>query len=252
MTQSGARQLPFAYRLVVWIVRPVLTAVARRQWRGWENLPGRGGFVVAPNHVSHIDPLTLAHFLIHGGRPPFFLTKEAVFRVPVVGAIVRGAQQIPVYRNTGRAADAFRAAVAAVEQGRCVVVYPEGTLTRDPDLWPMVGKTGAARVALTTRCPVVPVAQWGPQEILPPYTKRPHLFPRKTVRVVAGPPVDLSDLYGRPLDAAVLRQATDRVMAAITGLLEEVRGERAPSERFDARRHGLPETGNFHKKRRGA
>jgi 1-acyl-sn-glycerol-3-phosphate acyltransferase len=222
--------------------------LTKRDWRGWEHFPASGGFVVAPNHVSHVDPLSFAHYLYDSGHPPFFLGKEAVFRVPVVGAILRGAQQIPVYRNTGRAADAFRAAVGAVESGKCVGVYPEGTLTRDPGLWPMVGKTGAARIALTTRCPVIPVAQWGPQEILAPYSKRPHLFPRKTMHVLAGPPVDLSDLHDHPLDAAVLREATARIMAAITALLVELRGEPAPAERFDSRKHGLPETGNFHKK----
>jgi 1-acyl-sn-glycerol-3-phosphate acyltransferase len=222
--------------------------LTKRDWRGWEHLPTAGGFVVSPNHVSHVDPLAFAHFMFDSGHPPFFLGKESVFRVPVVGAIVRGAEQIPVYRNTGRAADAFRAAVAAVEEGKCVGVFPEGTLTRDPHLWPMVGKTGAARIALTTRCPLVPVAQWGPQEILAPYTKRLRLFPRKTMRVMAGPPVDLSDLYDRPLDAAVLLEATDRLMAAITRLLEELRGEQAPAERFDSRKHGLPPTGNPYRK----
>ena len=248
MSPSGRHPLPFAYRLAVAIVRPLMLLLTKRDWRGWEHFPASGGFVVAPNHVSHVDPLSFAHYLYDSGHPPFFLGKEAVFRVPVVGAILRGAQQIPVYRNTGRAADAFRAAVGAVESGKCVGVYPEGTLTRDPGLWPMVGKTGAARIALTTRCPVIPVAQWGPQEILAPYSKRPHLFPRKTMHVLAGPPVDLSDLPDHPLDAAVLREATARIMAAITALLVELRGEPAPAERFDSRKHGLPETGNFHKK----
>ena len=248
MTPSGRRPLPFAYRLAVWIVRPLLTLLTKREWRGWEHLPATGGFVVSPNHISHVDPLSFAHFMFDSGHPPYFLGKESVFRFPVVGAIVRGAEQIPVYRNTGRAADAFRAAVAAVEEGKCVGVFPEGTLTRDPHLWPMVGKTGAARIALTTRCPLIPVAQWGPQEILAPYTKRLRLLPRKTMRVMAGPPVDLSDLYDRPLDAAVLLEATDRLMAAITRLLEELRGEKAPAERFDSRKHGLPATGNPYKK----
>ena len=248
MSPSGRHPLPFAYRLAVAIVRPLMLLLTKRDWRGWEHFPASGGFVVAPNHVSHVDPLAFAHYLYDSGHPPYFLGKEAVFRVPVVGAILRGAQQIPVYRNTGRAADAFRAAVEAVESGKCVGVYPEGTLTRDPGLWPMVGKTGAARIALTTRCPVIPVAQWGPHEILAPYSKRPHLFPRKTMHVLAGPPVDLSDLHDHPLDAAVLREATARIMAAITALLVELRGEPAPAERFDSRKHGLPETGNFHKK----
>jgi 1-acyl-sn-glycerol-3-phosphate acyltransferase len=222
--------------------------LTRRDWRGAEHLPASGGFVVTPNHLSHVDPLTFAHFMLDNGRPAYFLGKESVFRVPVVGAIVRGAQQIPVYRNTGRAVDAYRAAVAAVQEGKCVGVYPEATLTRDPGLWPMVGKTGAARIALTTRCPVVPVAQWGPQELLAPYSKKVRLFPRRTMHVLAGPPVDLSDLYDRPQNAEVLREATARIMAAITAQLEQLRGEKAPATRFDARAEGLPPTGNFHKK----
>jgi 1-acyl-sn-glycerol-3-phosphate acyltransferase len=229
----------------VGILRPLLMVLTKRDWRGAENLPRTGGFVVAPNHVSHLDPVIFAHFMYDNGREPYFLGKEGVFRVPVVGAVLRGAQQIPVYRNTGRAADSYRAAVAAVEQGKCVAVYPEGTLTRDPDLWPMVGKTGAARIALATRCPVIPVAQWGPQEILEPYGKRPKLLPRKTMRVSAGPPVDLSDLHDRPRTGEVLREATNRIMAAITVELEQIRSEKAPLERFDARKHGLPETGRF-------
>jgi 1-acyl-sn-glycerol-3-phosphate acyltransferase len=232
---------------VVAVLRPLLMVVTKRDWRGAEHLPTSGGFVVAPNHLSYVDPLAFAHFLVDNGRPPFFLGKEGVFRVPIVGAILRGAEQIPVYRNTGQAADAFRAAVAAVESGKCVAVYPEGTLTRDPEIWPMVGKTGAARIALATRCPVIPVAQWGPQELLAPYSKRVRLFPRKTMHVTAGPPVDLSDLYDKPVTGALLRQATDRIMAAITAELETIRGATAPAERFDSRKHGLPETGNFHR-----
>jgi 1-acyl-sn-glycerol-3-phosphate acyltransferase len=248
LTARGSRHLPFAYRFAVGLLRPPLMVLTRRDWHGAENLPPTGGFVVTPNHLSHVDPLTLAHFMYDNGREPFFLGKEGVFRVPVVGAILRGAEQIPVYRNTGRAADAFRAAVAAVHEGKAVAVYPEGTLTRDPDLWPMVGKTGAARIALSTKCPVIPVAQWGPQEILEPYTKRPRLFPRKTMHVSAGPAVDLGDLHDKPVTGALLREATDRIMAAITTQVELLRGTQAPAERFDARKHGLPQTGKFRRR----
>jgi 1-acyl-sn-glycerol-3-phosphate acyltransferase len=249
VTASGKRPLPFAYRFAVGLLRPLLMTVTKRDWHGAENLPRTGGFVVTPNHLSHVDPLTFAHFLYDNGREPYFLGKEGVFRVPVVGAILRGAEQIPVYRNTGQAADAFRAAVAAVNEGKCVGVYPEGTLTRDPELWPMVGKTGAARIALVTKCPVIPVAQWGPQTILEPYSKRPRLFPRKTIHVSAGPAVELEDLYDKPVTGTLLREATNRIMAAITVQLEQLRHEQAPAERFDARKRGLPPTGNF---RRGS
>ena len=98
--------------------------------------------------------------------------------------------------------------VTSVRAGECVAIFPEGTFSNDPDGWPMRGKTGAARVALETRCPLIPVAQWGPQEILSPYGRRPKFFPRKTMQLRAGPPVDLSDLYGKPIDTRTLREAT--------------------------------------------
>jgi len=236
--------LPAAYKFIVLWLRPLLRVLTRRRWLGQDNLPRAGGFVAAPNHVSYYDPFVVALFLYDSGRPPFFLGKEAVFRIPVFGKLVGWSGQIPVYRGTGRAADAYRAAVAAVDAGKTVVVFPEGTLTRDPQGWPMTGKTGAARIALQTGKPLIPIAQWGAQEVLPTYATKPRFFPKKTVTAVAGPPVDLDDLRVRPIDAALLREATDRVMSAITALLEELRGEQAPPERFDPRSAGVPETGN--------
>jgi 1-acyl-sn-glycerol-3-phosphate acyltransferase len=218
--------------------------LTRRDWRGADNFPSSGGFVVCPNHLSYADPLAFAHFLYDNGQPPFFLAKSEVFRVPVFGRLLTAAQQIPVQRGTARAAEAFAAAVAAVQEGKCVPIFPEGTLTRDPQMWPMTARTGAARVALTTRCPVIPVAQWGPQEIQRPYVKELRLLPRKTMRMLAGPAVDLSDLYDRPLNAVTLHAATDRIMSAITTQLEVLRGEKAPAIRFDSRTAGVAEIGN--------
>jgi 1-acyl-sn-glycerol-3-phosphate acyltransferase len=244
--RSRARHgsIGFWYRLAVVLLRPLLMLLTRRDWRGAEHVPAVGGFVAVTNHVSHVDPLTFAHFLYDNGRLPRFLGKEALFRLFFVGRVLRGAKQIPVYRESRDASKAFSAAVAAVRAGECVGIYPEATLTRDPDLWPMVGKTGAARVALETGAPVIPIAQWGPQELLAPYTKRPHLFPRKTMHVWAGPPVDLEDVRGRPVDAALLREVTERIMAAVTAMLEEIRGEQAPPTAFDPKLQGLPLTGD--------
>ena len=237
------RNLNPAYRFAAVVVRPVVRRVTKQDWAGHEHIPGEGGFVVCPNHISHMDVFAFAHFVFDSGREPYFLGKESVFRIPGIGRILKQAGMIPVFRESGHAADAFRAAIGAVRAGRCVAIYPEGTLTRDPGLWPMKGKTGAARVALETRCPVIPVAQWGPQEILGRYEKRVRLFPRKVMHVRAGPPVDLADLYDVPMSAAVLREATGRIMAAITRELEVLRGEKGPEALFDARERGLPVIG---------
>jgi 1-acyl-sn-glycerol-3-phosphate acyltransferase len=137
-----------------------------------------------------------------------------------------------VYRETREAIAAVRDAVTAVEAGECVVVYPEGTISKDPNLWPMVGKTGAARIALVTGRPVIPMAQWGACDVMRPYRKEFKILPRKTMHVWAGEPVDLSDLADRPLDHETLDIATDRIMQAMTELLEGIRGEQAPTERF--------------------
>jgi 1-acyl-sn-glycerol-3-phosphate acyltransferase len=243
------RKLGFWLRLAAMILRPPVILLTKRDWRGAEHLPS-GGAVVVVNHISYFDPLALAHFIFDNGISPRFLAKDSLFKIPFAGRVVRGAGQIPVYRLSNDAASSFRDAVNAVRGGECVCIYPEGTVTRDPDLWPMTGKTGAARIALTTGAPVIPVAQWGAQELLPPYAKRPHLFPRKTMKLIAGPPVDLSEYEGRELTGELLRDATAKIMDAITELLEELRGEQAPAERFDMRAHDMPQTGNPAKRKR--
>jgi 1-acyl-sn-glycerol-3-phosphate acyltransferase len=242
-------RIGFWYRLAAILLRRPMLVLTRRDWSGTEHI-GSGGMIVVVNHVSYFDPLAFAHFLYDNGRLPRFLAKAGLFRLFFIGSVLRGAKQIPVYRDSAEAASAYSAAVEAVNRGEAVAIYPEATLTRDPDLWPMVGKTGAARVALETGAPVIPVAQWGPQDVLPPYTKRLRLFPRRTMQFKAGPPVDLAEFAGREIDSALLYEVTEKIMAAITHLLEEIRGEKAPVVRFDPRRAGLPTSGNPDRTRR--
>ncbi|TDC79766.1 lysophospholipid acyltransferase family protein [Streptomyces hainanensis] len=228
------RRIGFWYRLAAFLVKPTMSMLFKRDWRGMEHIPGEGGFIAAVNHNSVLDPFSYAHFQYNTGRVPRFLAKDSLFNRAVVGRFMRGTGQIPVYRETGDAADAFRAAVVAVRSGECVTFYPEGTLTRAPGLWPMQGKTGAARVALATRAPVIPVAQWGAHEAMPPYVARGKFrpVPRKTLTVVAGLPVDLGEFYDQEPTPEVLREVTDRIMDAVTALLAGIRDEIPPVERY--------------------
>ncbi len=230
----------WAIGVAVMIIKPTLLATTKREWvNGDKYFPTGGGFVIALNHLSHVDPLTSALVVYDHGRIPRYLAKSGLFNNKVLGFFLRSAGQIPVHRQTSGAAGAYSAAVEAVRRGECVTIYPEATITRDPDLWPMRGKSGAARIALETGCPVVPVGQWGAQEILPPYTKRPFLFPRKKIIARVGPPVDLSDLAAKePRTPEIIAEATDRIMAAITREVEQIRGREAPDERYDMRIHG--------------
>ncbi len=218
-------RLGFAYRFAAFVLWPFMMIFTKRDWHGTDNLDVDSGMVLAANHLSWFDPIVISHVLWDNNRPPRFLAKDSLFRVPVVGWIMRSAGQIPVVRGSSDAAVAVQAAVDAAERGECVIVYPEGTITKDPDMWPMAAKTGAARIGLTARVPVIPMAHWGAQQVMGPYKKEMRLLPRKTMHVEVGPPVDLSDLYDRPIDADTLHEATERIMAAITQLLQQIRKE---------------------------
>jgi 1-acyl-sn-glycerol-3-phosphate acyltransferase len=209
----------------------------RWDWVGREKLfEAQGGIIVAANHISYVDPMVVSYLLWECDRPPRFLAKEGIMRIPVIGAIVRNAGQIPVYRESAEAVHAIRDAIEALDKGECVVIYPEGTVTRDPNLWPMKGKTGAVRLALVTGRPLYPVAQWGPQEVMRPYVKEFRLLPRKLMRLSVGDPVDFTDLVGRPLTSETLTIGTNRLMDAITALEADLRGEKAPPTRMVFRR----------------
>src|ERR1700730_6290854 len=191
------------------ILHPGLRALIRFKWSGKENVPKTGGLILAPNHLSYADWPAIALFSDgYAHRYPVFMIKSAIFEVKVIGPLMYKFGQLPVFRGRGDAGLVLKKAEQALRAGACVIVYPEGTASRDPDLWPMVGRTGAARLALTTGAPVIPVAHWGAQEILPYGSKKPKLFPRKTVRMVAGPPVDLSAYADQLLGASTLRAAT--------------------------------------------
>lgn len=229
------------------VVIPVMSLIARLEISGGEKLPRDGAFVLAPNHASEIDPVLVAWAVWRMGRAPRFMAKESLFRVPVLGWVLRATGMIPVARATSASAarQTMSAATELTEHGRGVIVYPEGSLTRDPDLWPMRGKTGAVRLALAGDIPVVPLAHWGVQRILPRYGKL-SLWPlRKRVQISVGDPVDLSDFADRATQPAALNEATERVMSAITAQLEELRGESAPATRWNPAEHGQKETGRL-------
>ena len=235
------------FRFGAWVLRPLFNLLGKRNWIGAENLPKTGAAIAVCNHISHIDPLVFTHFLYNNGRAVRYLGKASVFKVPIVGRVLLGAGQIPVERETANASDSLQHAIAFLKAGHLLGVYPEGTLTRDENYWPMKAKTGIARLAIISKAPVIPCAQWGAQEILPAYSKKPKLFPRTKVTVVAGKPLDFSKWYGKENDPVALEEATAYVMRAITILLEDIRGESAPAEIFDPKKSNLPRIGNFKK-----
>lgn len=225
---------------------PLLTVMAKFVTIDGHKLPKQGAFILAPNHYSEIDPVIMGRFMWGLGRVPRFLAKGSLFRIPVIGRILTASGQIPVEREgRGRSDAPLKAAQQLVDRRLAVIIYPEGTLTRDPEMWPMRGKSGAVRMALESGVDIIPAAHWGTQHVMARYSKRISFFPRKRIACKIGDPVDLSDLRGRPLDQATLVEGTDRVMGAIAGLLGELRGETPPAERWDPIKNNQKETGRF-------
>lgn len=206
------------------ICKPVLILVRRRDWRGLEQIPSIGGVVLAVNHVSHVDPLLIAEMVLAHGRTPAFLAKSSLFGEGIVGWWFRAAGHVEVDRSHG--ADGFGAALTALRGGALVVVYPEGSITRDPDGCMMSLKTGAVRLALESGAPLIPVAQRGAQEILPAYGRRPRLYKRPTVTVEIGRPLDLTDLRHRGAESDAVSAGTRRLADTLTRMVEELADER--------------------------
>lgn len=230
-----------AWRLfTVILFRPVISVLVRNKWAGQENIPRTGPVILAPNHMSYADWGTDAVFFYGSGRYPTFMIKASAFKVPFIGKMLYGCGQIPVNRGGADAALALKQAEQALADGAAVIIYPEGTATRDPDLWPMAAKTGVARLALATGAPVIPVARWGTQDILPYGSKKAKLWPRQTVRTVAGKPVDLSEWAGRQTSAKALRAATDAIMREVTALVASLRGEEPPAVPYDQGKSNPP------------
>ncbi len=234
------------FRAFAVLLLPFMYFVARYRLHGVENVPASGAFVLAPNHYSNIDPVVIGVAMWKVGRMPRYLAKASLFRVPVLGWMLTKAGQVPVERagRSRNGTDPLSQARVIAAAGHAVVVYPEGSLTRDPDSWPMRGKQGAVRTAIDAGIPLIPAASWGAQRILPRYAKRISLFPRKTVEIVFGAPVDLSE-FTDSKDSKMVAAATEKLMAAITALLEQLRNERAPLTRWDPAEHGQSEIGRF-------
>jgi 1-acyl-sn-glycerol-3-phosphate acyltransferase len=209
---------------------PISWLVARSRFEGLEHVPPSGGALMVANHVSHLDPIYSGLVVHRARRVPRFLAKHSLWRTPVLGWALAGSGQIPVYRDSADAQQSLRDATRALENGKVVVIYPEGTITRDPDGWPMQARTGVARLALSADVPVVPFVHWGTREVLDGYHKKFRPLPRKPIVARCGEPVDLSAYRGRPVDAVVLREVTDLIMGRVRDLLAEVRGEQAPAQ----------------------
>jgi 1-acyl-sn-glycerol-3-phosphate acyltransferase len=188
---------------------------------GIEHIPREGAALVACNHISYFDPLAQGLFLIRCGRWPRFLAKSELYGNWLLRKVLEGTKQIPVHRGTGEKAP-VELAKRALREGELVMIYPEGTRTKNPDFTPMEGKTGVARLTLSADVPVIPLAVWGSQHVSIQHGIHPGKFGRP-IWVKAGVPMDFSAFTDGADDPVVVRQVTDQVMDELSRLVGDLR-----------------------------
>lgn len=237
-------RITYGMAAAIAVIYPAASLMFRLRYEHGDRLPPRGPVLLVANHVSVLDPLACARLVFDHGRLPHFLAKESVFK-GLAGTLLRSAGQIPVARFSSEAHEALDAAQADLDAGNVVVIYPEGSVTRDPDWWPMQARTGVARLALTTDAIVLPVAQWGPHRVHDYHTKKLRLRFREPAYYRVGEPIDLSEQRaavrsGAPLSVELLRQTTDLIMTRVRDELAELRGEPAPAGFYPRPRRALP------------
>lgn len=240
----GIRRSPVYEKGNAWIVVcemalfPATRLLGRRRFSGVEQLRTPGPALVVANHISHLDPVFDTVFIRTSGRLPHVMAKSSLWKLPVIGRVMAGTDQIPVERGGGAGQAALEAATTALREGKSVLIYPEGTVTKDPDLWPMRPRPGVAALALSGDFPVIPVAHWGSHRVYSSYGSGMRLrpLPRKDVHVVAGDPIDLSQWRGRPVDNRAIRDVSYLIMGRIRDMVAELRGETAPRAFFDPKR----------------
>jgi 1-acyl-sn-glycerol-3-phosphate acyltransferase len=197
---------------------------------GLENIPKEGPAILAFNHVAYLDPLAIGYLVVRAGRRPRFLSKAELFQDKRIAWVLRGCGQIEVKRGTRAAPIALDQALKALDEGEVVVIFPEGTVTTDPDLNPMAAKTGVSRLALKSGVPVIPCAIWGTANVWPKdYAHR--WKPGQDIVVRIGKPVEISGDFDSPGDwQAAGARIMDEIKVLLAGIRPVVPDRRRPKK----------------------
>ena len=204
-----------SYRLGWLFFRALYTVYFRWRVFNAERVPVSGGVILAANHASFIDPPLVGGAL---PRPINYLARESLFRFPVVGAVLRSWNAVPVDRDGGGAAG-LKAILARLLAGGGIILFPEGTRTKDGRLQP--ARSGIGLTVIKSTAPVVPVRVFGSYEAYGRHMKIPR--PRRVI-VKFGKPMNFATLRAEAQTCdkarlkAIYQQVADEIMAAIAGL----------------------------------
>jgi 1-acyl-sn-glycerol-3-phosphate acyltransferase len=191
-------------RLLIPLLEALCRVLFTYDCRGEENLPATGPAVVASNHPSYLDPVLLS---LQAPRPIRFMAWDALFRVPLLGPLIRALGAFPVDVRRGKGREAYERARSLVEQGEVVGIFPEGKRSQTGWMEPSL-REGAARLAWETGAPLVPATIAGAYRAWPHFQSLPR-------------PARIRVRFHEPIDPAPYRPLPED--EALPALLEEVR-----------------------------
>jgi len=203
------------YRVVKFILAPILRGLYRIRAEGLENFPGQGPVIVVANHVSFLDsfwiPLAVPRRMVYLAKAEYFESWKTRW-------FFKGLGMIPVKRDIKEKTEAaLQAGAEVLEQDGVIGLYPEGT--RSPDGRLYRGRTGVARLVLRSQACVVPIGLIGSREVMPKEAKFPRPWGRITLRF--GEPLHFDRYYDQAEDRFVLRTITDEIVYEIMALSEQ-------------------------------
>lgn len=194
------------YPFARWVCRCFFAIFYRWRVEGAHHVPVDGSVIVCSNHIGNLDPPLVGSAL---RRKVYFMAKEELFRVPMLGSLIKALGAFPVKRGASDKR-AIKQALELLGKNQVVVIFPEGTRSKTGKLGE--GRPGAAFLALKSQATVVPAAIIGPYRLFRP------------IRLRFGPPVDLSPWLETKVSAETAKAAIERIMQEIQRLIEEGTG----------------------------
>jgi 1-acyl-sn-glycerol-3-phosphate acyltransferase len=234
------KDVPLIWRIILFLNRGLVALMGRVTVTGGVPAALRGKpLLMIANHIGVFDAFVLMAACRKIGIAPRFLLTGGLLDAPVLGPALRASGHLRVDRGKDNIAEAFGRSVESLKTATVpLLVYPEGRISHDIGLWPERGKTGAARMALASGTPVLPVSQWGAHQAVHWGTEAVHgwsdiqpllssafssPFRRPHFQVHFGEPVDLSEYSAqRPGDAV---RAHGKIMSAVTDGLWKLRAD---------------------------
>jgi len=201
------------YRTAVAVLNPMISHLFRTDVVGLHNVPLHGPVIIASNHISYLDPIVLGKAILklRPKRRLRFLAKAELFEKQPLEWAMRNLGQIPVDRGTVSASDSLRSARLAIEEGKSVVIFPEGTISAA--FVPMKPHSGVGRLALDTGAPVVPTGIWGTHRSMTKYRER-DLARRRPATVDFGASRAYREGDPRSVTEDIMRRVVECVVSA--------------------------------------